>query len=209
MPSVTRSRRPRNQAKKDAVEQAMLDALQRLGDRGISFTEASVEQLAREAGIARSTFYVHFRDKSDLVRRLAGRLTEEMIQASRIWSAVAPEATRDDLHRTVQAAISVFLKRRALFNAFVQTAIYDPDVQEIYEDMMDRMISEVRKAHLRVREAGRFHPDACPEIAEIHVYSMEHCCHRMAQEEDPEVIERLAQGLTHMLWNSLYAPSAR
>ncbi len=187
----------------------MLEALQRLGDRGISFTEASVEQLAKEAGIARSTFYVHFRDKSDLVRRLAGRLTEEMIQGSSHWYEVAPDATREDLHRTVQAAIAVFVKRRALFAAFLQTALYDPDVQEIYEDMMDRMISEVRKAHLRVREAGRFHPDACPEIAEIHVYSMEHCCHRMAQVEDPEVIERLAQGLTHMLWNSLYAPEAR
>jgi len=50
------------------MRRRLLEVVQQLLDEGESFTEMSVERLVSEAGISRSTFYVYFEDKGDLLR---------------------------------------------------------------------------------------------------------------------------------------------
>ncbi|WP_372792169.1 TetR/AcrR family transcriptional regulator, partial [Paraconexibacter sp.] len=57
--ATTRSRRA-------AVEQQVLGAVERLLTDGESFTALPVGRIADEAGMARTTFYGHFPDKSTL-----------------------------------------------------------------------------------------------------------------------------------------------
>src|SRR4051812_20626808 len=70
MASVTRASRPSRRDRRDAMQRRVLEATEQLVCEGVNFTELSVERLAGVAGISRSTFYVHFEDKSDLARRL-------------------------------------------------------------------------------------------------------------------------------------------
>ena len=49
------------------VELRILEATERLLRDGASFTHLSLREISQAAGIARSTFYVHFADKSDLL----------------------------------------------------------------------------------------------------------------------------------------------
>jgi AcrR family transcriptional regulator len=48
----------------------LLEAMERLLSQGQSFSALTVETLASEAGIARATFYLRFKDKSALVASL-------------------------------------------------------------------------------------------------------------------------------------------
>jgi AcrR family transcriptional regulator len=59
-----------------------------LGDRGVAAVSASA--VAREAGVAQPTFYVHFRDKDDLLRTIA----EEKIGGLRAALRAARERVR-------------------------------------------------------------------------------------------------------------------
>ena len=49
---------------KRIIQEAMVDLLHRE-----SFDEISTVQLAKEAGISRSSFYTHYRDKYDMIER--------------------------------------------------------------------------------------------------------------------------------------------
>ncbi|MEU6204148.1 helix-turn-helix domain-containing protein, partial [Micromonospora musae] len=62
MPSITR-RRSAAADRRLPVEAQILAATERLLGEGESFTELGVQRIAREAGVARSTFYMHFADK--------------------------------------------------------------------------------------------------------------------------------------------------
>ena len=59
---------------KRIIQEAMVDLLHRE-----SFDEISTVQLAKEAGISRSSFYTHYRDKYDMIECNSDR-TGELFQ---------------------------------------------------------------------------------------------------------------------------------
>src|SRR5262245_36992833 len=83
MPSTT----PRRVAlgRPPSAEADILAATRRLLVGGASFTELGVQQISAEAGVARSSFYVHFRDKIDLLVRLAAQLMAPTFDATSAW----------------------------------------------------------------------------------------------------------------------------
>jgi len=86
MRSVTR--RPRGRPDGTTVS-SLLEALERMLEQGRSFTTVSVDELAREAGISRATFYLHFRNKGDVVRRLMEEVEKEVAAAAGVSRSVA------------------------------------------------------------------------------------------------------------------------
>ena len=50
----------------------MLRATEQLLAEGSSYADLNVERIATAAGISRTAFYFYFRDKRDLLMRLAG-----------------------------------------------------------------------------------------------------------------------------------------
>jgi AcrR family transcriptional regulator len=91
MPSITRrpSHGPEHRA---AAEAQVFAAVERLLDEGMNYTEISVQRIISEAKIARSTFYAHFRDKSDLLSRLAEATRENFFNAASAWEAMGAAA---------------------------------------------------------------------------------------------------------------------
>ena len=67
MASITRRSRATTDTSPPAAMDRLVEAFERLLARGESFTTISVEELAREAGMARATFYLHCRNKGQLV----------------------------------------------------------------------------------------------------------------------------------------------
>src|SRR6185437_15242345 len=85
MPSITR-RRTANVGRPTSAEAEILAATQRLLINGANFTELGVQQICTEAGVARSTFYSHFRDKVDLLVRLAAAFTASSFDFASAWA---------------------------------------------------------------------------------------------------------------------------
>jgi len=72
MPSVTRRSRGHRE-RREEIDERVLDTTADLLSDGEGFTQLSVERIAAAADVSRSTFYVHFSDKTDLLIRLAER----------------------------------------------------------------------------------------------------------------------------------------
>jgi hypothetical protein len=68
------------------------DQLLRGGSR---FTDLGVQRIAEAAGVGRSSFYFSFRDKTDLLIRLAGTLKQQVFNLARTGTqkALAPAST--------------------------------------------------------------------------------------------------------------------
>ena len=106
-PAAARQDRP------GAIVEAVRAAVERLTADGTSFTDLRVEHIAKEAGIARSTFYLRFRDKTTLLCTLAGAVGEDVFAEVDEWLHPSPltcesagEAGRV-LHRGTLAYVAI------------------------------------------------------------------------------------------------------
>ena len=90
MGSVTRKAGIDRGRRREEVEAKLLAAVERLLESGESYTEISVERLAREAGVARSTFYVYFNDKGHLLQKLTEDVIADFLVAASGWWDLLP-----------------------------------------------------------------------------------------------------------------------
>lgn len=98
----------------------LLEAATRLlGEHGYAGLSASA--VAREAGIAQPTFYVHFRDKEDLVRTLAYERISELRRLLREARAkVGNLASLDAVRETFRLPLEVLASHPRLFDLFLR-----------------------------------------------------------------------------------------
>jgi len=204
MRSVTR--KIRNSDAEGAISTAdhVVNTLEQLLVEGESFTSLSIDQLAKKAGIARATFYLHFRNKGELVGLLMQRVGKEMRLAARESMAGLQQFGRADFLQFMKNAIDVQYRHRAAIRAVVETSFYDPAVAQIYQTFMDQMIADTRHFIVRLQAAGQAHPEAGPELAEVLTWAAERCCNQMLKNNDSEANRhQLAAMLTHVVWNSI------
>ena len=151
MSSVTR-RRSRTERPAASAPTRLIEATERLLAAGTPYIELSVEQLCSEAGVARSTFYVHFRDKGELVMRVAERMLAQLSEAAEAWWA--PRSDREELLAATRRLVDVYATHRAVMVALSETAVYDPELRAVQEAMVDRQARAARRAD-RGRQARR------------------------------------------------------
>src|SRR5436190_201577 len=72
------------------VEAAILSAAEELLEEGTPFPRLKIEEVARRGGIGRTGFYFYFRDKRELLMRLA----EDVAEA--LWGQARARAARGD-----------------------------------------------------------------------------------------------------------------
>lgn len=191
-----------------AMEQRLLTALEHLLEDA-PYTTLSVARLARAAGMARATFYVHFRDKSDLLQRLLGRVENEMIAAGGDWFRHAEDFDQADLRDAMRRFLGVYRAHHAILRAAAETATYDADVAALYARTLDRFRAETRGAVERVAAAGRAHAGLPPMLADVLAWSADHCyVHHAAHLPEGE-LDDLLDALTHLVWTAVFsAPPA-
>src|SRR5438093_12713692 len=126
MPSVTRKSHGSRAARRDEIRNRLLEVVERLLEEGESYTEISVERLVGEAKMSRSTFYVYFEDKGDLLRAWFGEITAEIEDAARDWWALDGDATRDDLRQALSKSVMTYRPHTTLMAAVYDAAAYDP-----------------------------------------------------------------------------------
>lgn len=204
MTSITRRRRSKGPDTRSAVEDAIIDAMTRLLTSGNTFTSVSVEDLAREAGIARSTFYMHFRDKGELVRRLMKRVTQELVGATNVWFEDEHPEQQTILYQSLKSVAQVYLKYQAIMLAVSETSAYDPDVSAMFKETMVHLMANTRAVLKRGQKAGWANPDTSPEVADALTWMVERCCLQLLTVQKPAQRERMIEALTHIVARSLF-----
>jgi AcrR family transcriptional regulator len=148
------------------VEGAVLAATERLLSAGVSFTELGVQRIAEAAGIARSTFYLHFRDKTALMVRMAADLGREAFEVA---GSVAPDL--EEIGRAHLAVLTFYRRRAHVLTAVTEVAGYEPAVRDVWHAAVDRFAANLADLLRAEQQAGRTSADLDPRIsAEIIVW---------------------------------------
>ncbi|OAH10772.1 TetR/AcrR family transcriptional regulator [Streptomyces jeddahensis] len=164
MASTTR-RRSSAADRRAALEKRILSVIEECLRGGVTYTELSVEQIAQAAGISRSTFYLYFRDKVDVLLRLSGSLKTESYAIAAAWRPTGPDGGVDGLARTYELTLRHYREHAALLAAINEVAAYDPLVREAWTADQDRFIDNLVTVLKEEQRAGRTPADIDPELA--------------------------------------------
>jgi AcrR family transcriptional regulator len=149
------------------VEAAVVDATERLLGSGATFTELGVQRIAEAAGIARSTFYLYFRDKTDLMVRLADDLGREAFAAA---GEVTPDL--DGITRAHLDVLAFYRRRAHVLAAVTEVAGYEPAVRDVWQAAVERFADNLAALLHAEQQAGRTSADLDPRTAaEVIVWS--------------------------------------
>lgn len=203
--SLTRRVRRRNVDARDEKAQLLLEATEKLLNDGYSFLELSVDQLCKEAGIGRSTYYVYFDDKSDLIRALAAKISDEMIHGSRTWFDVASHATREQFHRSITDTLRIYVRHKAVFKSLAETASYDPSVREAFDNLLGAYNERSVEAVKEGKSSGVIRAEVDESTLLAVVWMFERISYRMLQDDSSEEqIRKAADVATNVAWRVLY-----
>lgn len=187
-----------------ATRADLLAATTRLLEAGSSMSALRVERIVEEAGMSRATFYLHFKDKTELLAALA----EDQVAWRDTIGAEAlsdPAVSREAVHAMLSEIVGRWIDNRAVLAAIIEVAEHDPEMNETWRTAMHE-VAEVAAAQIRLRWQGELnrHPD--PEtLAEIFTWMFERTCHQILR--DPGRRDDVAQALTDIVWRVLTYPS--
>jgi AcrR family transcriptional regulator len=205
MPSVTRRRPNGRDARRDEARARLLAVVERLLADGESYTEISIERMVAEAGMARSTFYVYFADKGDLLRAWFAEITDELRVAAATWWQLQPPVEYEHVRVALAAIVATYRPHTPLMAALYDTAAYDTSVRELVNTMMDENIAGLR-AHIRRGQAAGFVDAALlpAETAAWLTWMAERGLHQLVRSASGAELERLVHAYARVVWNTLY-----
>jgi len=207
MPSVTRRRPADREARRHDAQTRLLAAVERLVADGESFTEISIERIVAEAGMARSTYYVYFADKGDLLRGWFAEITDELRDAAATWWQLREPVVFDDVRVALAGIVDTYRPHTPLMAALYDTAAYDPSVREMVAAMMDENIAGLRSHIRRGQAAGFIDPTLSrAETASWLTWMAERGLHQLVRDASDTEVVRLVDAYARIVWNTLYRP---
>jgi len=131
MRQVTESVPLRGRQRAVTRSRLMESARQVFAARG--FTDATVDDIAREAGACRATFYLHFRSKTELAAALVDEGTPFGVARYRTLDALLCERApqlRERLREWLAEWVEIWIEGAEASHALLQAAMLEPEIEE-------------------------------------------------------------------------------
>jgi AcrR family transcriptional regulator len=112
-------------------------------DDGIPYADLSVEQIARKAGRSRSTFYVYFSDKRELLLHATQEIAERLYTAAAGWLR-EPDGN-GDVRDALADILSIYRQHPGLLAAVVEASGYDERVREHWRELMGGFVEATER----------------------------------------------------------------
>lgn len=204
MASTTRRSKAARADRKSDIEERMRQAITTLVSDGERFTELSVERLVAEAGMARSTFYVYFEDKGALLRSIGASTLHTFYEGAKAWFENRGEVTHADVQAAMKGLLEAFHANEVVMAAVAETAVYDPEVGEMYQESVEGFVGAVRKLIVRGQKDGTIRDVHAAETAIALSWMIERTTLQRGPGATPKQIESIATGLADVIWGTLY-----
>jgi AcrR family transcriptional regulator len=130
-------------AKRAQVQAAVLAATEALLAEGSSYAELNVERIATAAGISRTAFYFYFRDKRDLLMRLAADVTEQLYAQADIWFSGDGDP-EDEIGEALTRIFALYQEHGVLIRAIVEVSTYEEDIATFWRGLLERFVEATR-----------------------------------------------------------------
>jgi AcrR family transcriptional regulator len=210
MPSVTRKAQNSRAARRDELRDQLLEVVERLIDEGESFTEISVERIVAEADISRTTFYVYFADKGDMLSAWFADIAAEVAAGISGWWEMGAQSTREDLRGAIESAVNAYRPHIALMAASFHAAAYDATVHELTDAFMESNVASLCEHVIAGQKAGFVDPSLpAADVAVWLLWMAERGFHVIMRDVDDAELQRQIDAYTAIVWNTLYAPTHR
>lgn len=184
-----------------APARSRIQTRQRLLDAAISlFAERGLHgvtshEIARAAGVAAGTFYLHFRDKTEVYRHIVFHAIEEL--AVLVQRAVGDPSGRVLAMRArAEAIVSFAENNRDVVRIIFST---DSEAASVEADALSRLVGGLETRLLREREDGNFPNDLDPEVcARAHVGMTAHLIDWWTQDPTRATREHIIETLVRL-----------
>ncbi len=192
------------------VEQVVFATVERLLAEGETFTGLGVQRIAEEAGIARSTFYVHFEDKNALLMRLAESATSGVFTEAERWVREEDPEGLTSLERQTRTMLAQHRRHAPALKALAEVAAYDREVAEFWRAKVDHFAGVLRERLERGQARGEVPAELDPEVTSQFVaWGTERIVAVHIAVDDGSGDDRLADGIARALWTTLHPPGAK
>ena len=129
--------------KREAVQAAVLEATEALLAEGASFADLGIERIATRAGISRTAFYFYFRDKRELLIRLAEAVTEVLYAEADVWFTGTGD-DREQMRAALRKIGGLYDEHGPLLRAIVEVSTYDEEVATFWRGLLGRFVDASR-----------------------------------------------------------------
>jgi AcrR family transcriptional regulator len=139
-------------AKRAQIQADVLRATEELLAGGSSYADLNIERIATAAGISRTAFYFYFRDKRDLLMRLAGDVTELLYAQGDVWFSGQGDAPEQEIREALTRISELYREHGVLIRAVVEVSTYEEDIAVFWRGLLSRFVDATAR---RIEEGGR------------------------------------------------------
>jgi AcrR family transcriptional regulator len=204
MPSVTRRSRGHRE-RREGIDERVLDATTDLLAEGEGFTQLSVERIAGAADVSRSTFYVHFSDKTDLLIRLAERAMGDIFAGANEWWMGDQSGGRSALTEVLLKLVRIWRRHEPVLRAVTEVAGYDETVAGFWRQRINSYVERAAGRLDEDRREGRVAEDLDPRAtAFVTGWAVERTISEHTRLHGAPSDRPFAQALGRAIWLATY-----
>jgi TetR/AcrR family transcriptional regulator, ethionamide resistance regulator len=179
------------------------DGVERLLRGGATYEEIKVDDLVKEGGIAKSTFYVYFDDKVGLLRVLAERVMSDLIGFEGAWWMLPPDADEDAIQAAVGAMFAAYRAHGLLLDAVTAAAIYDRGMKAQFAELMTGVVEATADYLRRGQMAGLVPAPLDPDRTGFALtWMLERGFNRLLLGADEASLERRLAAVAEVIWST-------
>jgi AcrR family transcriptional regulator len=150
--TTTRGRRTSRPSGDDRQQAILVTAEKLLGQR--AFSEISIDDLARGAGISRPTFYFYFASKDAVLLALLDRLVAQADRAASDMLDNLPDDPPARWRGAIRATLDTFREHRAVTLACAQARATNGEVRQLWAAVMEGWVEATTTAIEAERRRG-------------------------------------------------------
>jgi AcrR family transcriptional regulator len=182
-----------------------VSVVETLVENGVRYADLSVEAIITAGGISRSTFYVYFEDKGDLLVAMAQDVIGDLVADGASWWELPVDATREDLQKALRVPIDTYRKHRTILGTVAETAAYDPRAREQQQHLIDQVVTALTTYMGDAQRAGVADPDLdAGRTAPWLIWMIERGLYQLVGTADDAEVERQLDALVEIVWRVVY-----
>jgi AcrR family transcriptional regulator len=191
-------------AKRAQVQAAVLAATEQLLAEGSSYADLNVERIATAAGISRTAFYFYFRDKRDLLMRLANDVTELLYQQADIWFSGEGDVPEEEIREALTRIAALYGEHGVLIRAIVEVSTYEEDIATFWRGLLNGFV----EATARRIEGEGMAPGLAQATAVALTWMVERTFYQQLVQEHPLPEADVVEAIVGIYRNTVYANRA-
>lgn len=196
---------PSKEERRATLARLFGEALEPMLASGEAYSDISVERLITAVDISRSTFYIYFDDKGELLKAIGEDVTLDLAAAGAHWFELPADADRADLRAALVPLFETYRRHRQVLQAITEAASYDANIRALHLALVERASTGLAD-HLRVQQAAgavpaELDPDAS---ARWLVWMLERGLYQLFGPSDQAAGEHLLDTLAALVWRALY-----